>query len=68
MTPKEAIKIVLDYVSEWHFEDRGYDYNECPSCGWNTRKDMEPGGGLDHHEGCKLKKAIDLLNEFAEEL
>lgn len=67
---KAAIEEVLDNTHEWEFEDLGHrEINTCPSCGWNTEDGPWPMAhktGLDHHAGCKLKAALELLRAFVE--
>lgn len=69
---REAIAVVLEYVREWDFEDNGIESNTCWSCGWNSRKDREPyvpgkmSGGLSHKPGCKLRAAMDVVENYDE--
>lgn len=67
MNLREALREVLDGVAEWHFEDRGYDYNECRSCGWNTPSDRTPEAPLGHRPGCRLRQAMDFVEAFLAE-
>lgn len=64
MNLKDAVATLVEFVSEWNFEDRGYDYSECPSCGWNTRQHRTNEVGLGHHAGCKLKEALGVADAF----
>lgn len=59
----EAAKKALVYVEQWVYEDRGCDYNECPSCGWNTKHDRTPDGGLGHRPGCELHAALKAIED-----
>jgi len=64
MTPEErrAITCILDHVQEWAYEDRGYDYSECPSCRWNTKEHHGTvRQGFGHLPGCKLRAALDVM-------
>ena len=54
---RDAIREVLDHVEEWTYEDRGHDYNRCPSCGWNTDLDRTRAVPLGHHPGCLVRPA-----------
>jgi hypothetical protein len=78
MTPKAALEIVLDNVVEWHLDDRyvSGDRSECWVCGWNSKKDMPPWRPnqplseqhLNHHPGCALEEALDIVRKMAEEM
>ena len=58
---KSAVEEVLDHVREWDYEDRGYDYSSCPSCGWNTKDDRTDKTPMGHRVECRLRAAMDRL-------
>lgn len=65
----DAIEVVLEYVEEWAYEDNPRSNNYCRSCGWNTHEHQKQfSDGLSHHEGCKLRAAMDFLEAYRENI
>jgi hypothetical protein len=59
---KSLLRFVVRFVDEYNFDDNGgRDRNVCPSCGWDSTKDWTQEVPLGHHEGCKLREALDTI-------
>lgn len=66
MTLKQAIVQLMTHVHEFEYEDRGYDYNVCISCGWNTKENRGNDANADHNPGCAFKQALVTIEQFFE--
>jgi hypothetical protein len=64
MNLRDALSKALDHVEEWSYEDRGYDYSICHSCGWDTKEDRTAEVPMGHRPGCELRAALDVLEAY----
>jgi hypothetical protein len=65
MTLVEAVTLALEHVEEWeHVDDDAAPRNVCHECG---RVTLTSRGSPRHHEGCRLDKALRLLERLTSE-